>query len=446
MPNFRYLAINKENKKVAGQITADTEDLARKELHRLGFSVLTMGIQDPNKKQVSVGVKNFEFEGVDKTGKPVKGTIEGTSELPVYRRLIEEYGFRITYLADEDATPEEKTSMRKQGLYDLQNMYEQSKKDLAAQTRSWGDKFKDFFGKWAGNEDEEIRQAKADLHREQFLKQVDKAIAKARTFMNENTSRLSGQIRHDMQTAFDHVARIRNSNNEKNIKMATEEMLSILQRAKKALDMELKPGEDRIDYAKIKIDSDPEMQHSDETETEYILRMQNILRQKDTHDLFVGIFKDVWRLIAYPQKGITFKRISMKWQEYMRKYKAEMKSAEEKRSQEMAEKGAVQVRHRFAKFAWIWDEIHGFTGILLFFYVLYFVVAGVLATKNLGIDGEVFQRTLESDLLRQMLLFTFMLYFFGQIYNLYINEKRNRVRVGYWTGFAVLLVFFSVNL
>lgn len=446
MPNFRYIAINRDNKKVAGQITADTEDLARKELHRLGFSVLSMGAQEESQKKANTGVKNFEFEGTDKAGKTVKGTIEGTSELPVYRRLVEEYGFKVSYLADEYAAPEEKSQMRKQGLSDLQNLYLQSKKEDATQSRSLGKKIKDYFSGWLGKENEETKKMQDQKRRDEFIKQVDEATEKTKAFLNENAGRLVGQLQHDMQTALDHVVRIRNSNNEKNIRVATEDLLDLLQTAKKGLDMAIQAGETKIDYSRIEVNSNPEMQHTDETEAEYNIRLKNILRQKETTELLTGILKDFLMLITAPQRSVTWKRIGLKWDEYMTKHKQMREEEKARREQEEREKGAIQGRHPLAQFAWVWDEIHAFAGLLLFFYVLYFIIAGILSSKNLGIESDIFARTLESNLLRQMLLVTFIIYIFGTVYNLYINESRDRYRVSYWVGTVLLLVFFSVNI
>jgi len=446
MPNFRYIAINRDNKKVAGQITAETEEQARKELHRLSFSVLTMTLDSEKRKQTATGVKNFEFEGVDKTGKPVKGTIEGTSELPAYRRLVEEYQFRVAYLANEDATPEEKSNMRKQGLWDLQTMYLQSKKDLEVQSRTLGEKVRDYFSEWLGEgESEEYKSERKRKRREEFLKQVDDATRQTQEFMEKNAGKLVGQVQHDVQVALDHVIRIRNSNNEKNIQVATEDLLKLLQKTQEALDMEVKVGTGKIDYQRIEINTNPEMQHSDETVAEYFVRLKNILHQKNTRELLGGVFKDFAMLFIAPQRGVTWKRIGLKFEEYFAKHKAERR--EEIALQKAAREGsAVQARHHLQELVWIWHELHGFAGLLLFFYVFYFVIAGIIATKNLGIDPELFRRTLESDLLRQMLLVTFMLYFFGEIYNLYLFELKNKVRFSYVLVCTVLFVFFSVNL
>ena len=104
MTNFQYTAINQDDKKISGKIVANNEDLARQELHRLGFSVLNIQEAVESNTQADVDMQIFEFEGLDQSHKFIKGTIEGSSLLGAYRRLVEEYTFKVNYVCRQDAS------------------------------------------------------------------------------------------------------------------------------------------------------------------------------------------------------------------------------------------------------------------------------------------------------------------------------------------------------
>ncbi len=118
MPTFYYLAVsNADNRKLTGQIDADTEIDAKVELNKMGLAILSIGKEKfAEEKSSSNSFRSFEFEAIDLSKKPVDGTIEAYDREAAYDRLTTEFHFDVKYVCLVGASPTERKKAREDGV------------------------------------------------------------------------------------------------------------------------------------------------------------------------------------------------------------------------------------------------------------------------------------------------------------------------------------------
>lgn len=125
---FSYVALNKGNKKVEGNMPADDISSARKKLHEMGFSVLSIEEkkEEAGEKVVEKDYFSYEFKAVDQKGKEIVGTIDAVNALKAYTRLVDEFHFEVEYLFDLDANNLEQEQQKEGLVADLKSQYQMS--------------------------------------------------------------------------------------------------------------------------------------------------------------------------------------------------------------------------------------------------------------------------------------------------------------------------------
>ena len=123
MPAYHYIALNKQQKELAGVIEAPDESAARVKLKELELSVVSLSTVDGTQTPEGSSKKVFEFEALDKNTKKVVGTIVGEEPLAVYTRLFDEYELNVLALVEASATPEQKAKAHAEGVAALQKQY-----------------------------------------------------------------------------------------------------------------------------------------------------------------------------------------------------------------------------------------------------------------------------------------------------------------------------------
>lgn len=416
---------------MAGQINAGSEEQARKELHRIGFSVLT--VREAEKDlSLSEGMRVFEFEGFDKEGKLVKGTIEGSDRLPVYRRLREEYHFKVSYLCERGAKPEEKQRMRGEGLEELKGLYEKR-----IEKKKGGGIFggvKGFFNKikkW-GTDSEEEKKKKEEKKKEEFLKQIDEAINKAKNFLKEQGDKLKVEEQKNVRVKMDELVRVRNSKNEQHIKKIAEELLGLIKKYKEELKLKVEEDEDKIKVRSM--DLGDEEKRADEDMADYLTRLEGVYKGMGVDELGRELGKEVKRLITKGRKRETWKRLWLKNHYYWQKRREELEKKMRK-----GEDGEEAI------FEWVGKEVHAVMGILLFMYVLVFVFAGVLVSKEVEWGRGVTEVIFYSWLYRIMMWTVAVIYVGGWVRGRWGVWWRWWQKLGFWLVLAGVWLVVSVN-
>lgn len=103
MPNFEYIAINNEQKKLAGIITASDIEEAKVKIRDIDLSLLEI---KEYKEKISVD-NNYKFQAKNPEGKTVKGTIEAINKANAILKLVNEYNLNVQYLSDIKANQED---------------------------------------------------------------------------------------------------------------------------------------------------------------------------------------------------------------------------------------------------------------------------------------------------------------------------------------------------
>lgn len=107
---FSYTALGSDNQKLTGTLMAESLELARNELHKMGLSVIALNEVKENLtptkteardiKLENAGIVTYFFLTNDPEGKTVNGTIDAKDPYSAYKRLIAEYQFQVLDLYD----------------------------------------------------------------------------------------------------------------------------------------------------------------------------------------------------------------------------------------------------------------------------------------------------------------------------------------------------------
>jgi len=120
MKTFYYIAVSTSaNREMSGQIESETEKDARKELNKMGLSILTISLEKPPNWRKNASLELFEFEAMDNTAKSINGTVEAACEIEAYNRLVDEFKFEPKYICKVDATESEKEVAHQNGVENI---------------------------------------------------------------------------------------------------------------------------------------------------------------------------------------------------------------------------------------------------------------------------------------------------------------------------------------
>lgn len=216
MAQYKYIATNPEGKKLSGIISADNEEEARKELSvGLGFSVLQLQIIEGAHTEIDVEelkkFTKFTFEGVDKSGKKVVGTVPAKDRLAAYKRLIEEYKFTITLLIEADASEKDKIEARVAGVEDLKTQYTATTKKVEKKPS------------------EGVITEAFQEERDAVGKTVDEVLAKTKEFLAAYSGELPPDKLKEIRDELDHLLRIKSSANLDLVKDSASSILKKIQ-------------------------------------------------------------------------------------------------------------------------------------------------------------------------------------------------------------------------
>lgn len=100
MPNFEYIALNAEQKKLAGIITASDIEEAKKKIREIDLSLLEIKLYKDELKVEN----NYKFQAQNSEAKTVKGTIEAINKAAAIFKLINEYKLNVEFLSDINST------------------------------------------------------------------------------------------------------------------------------------------------------------------------------------------------------------------------------------------------------------------------------------------------------------------------------------------------------
>ncbi|MBI2453590.1 hypothetical protein HYV58_00235 [Candidatus Peregrinibacteria bacterium] len=237
MPSYHYIALNPEQKELAGMIEAEDEATARKYLNELGISIISINPADsaaPKKNSATAtGGTVYEFEARDKTGKKVVGTIASETPIKAFAKLAEEYQLDVLFLFPSSLSPEEKETSKKNGIAELENEY------------------KKLYTSSVKEKNAEDTGAAAQEQRRELMGKVEFTTTRMEDFLKRYGAELKGEEREVLQSYLNQLMRIKDSTNLDHIRTTVEKMLEHIQKQELFINEEQRLKES----AELKVDS-----------------------------------------------------------------------------------------------------------------------------------------------------------------------------------------------
>lgn len=421
MAQFQYTAVNSAGKKLSGLIGAASEDDARKQLNTFGISLLAIEkvgdtpvatvTQEPG---TTSELPKFEFEAYDKQGRKVLGTIPASSRYKAFKRLMDEYQFEVAYVVPSGATEEDRLKAKQEGLDALKAEY-----DAGAAKKS------------SEQVAEEKVSADFEVKRQELLQKVDFLLDKIKSLLGEFTNDLKPESRKIIQGYIDKLLRIKSSTNLDYIEQTCEELL------KKIQDQELFLTKEKMlsqrDHLRLEAQKMMVQLHARPAEvsiTENIEQLHN--KWSDSENPFLkGIVQFLEHFIPTPEEKALQQKIKTVAGEIWtyrkivwtapastkEEARQSMKSLQEEKARLEQELKALkrqrrQVNPEDVPEPLIAEELTGFLGWLLGFYLAAYFVSVYVASKALPggnpIPGDF--NLLSSGMLRSLLISIFTWY------------------------------------
>lgn len=400
MPKYKYTVINPDNKSLQGTIAAPDEAGARKELNELGFSILSIEeIQEETATEAQSKVPTFEFAATDKNAKRVVGTIQAENAYNAFVRLITEYSLAVEYIIDNSLPEAKKEKERAKGSSEFYAKYEDEIQKAKKVTTDEKD-LKEF-------EEKQI----------QLKNQIQYLLDKVTGILNEYEKIMKPESKVKIKEQVEKILRIRNSTNLEYIRKEAEELLTFLQKE----EILLQEKEHIMEKTKIIVESQGIMMQLKKSKSQTDVNITESLRKwYNTHirevenpkplnkflgsivAVIIGAYLENPEILELKRKisalniqikefvflyfqgpspeykKETVNSIKRLWQD-RKKYKKLLKEEIRKVKASMKAEGKKSVGDK------ILNELYGFTGWLLAFYLIYYFASIYAVSKNFGL-------------------------------------------------------------
>ncbi len=401
MPKFRYSVANKENKQLTGTISAPDERSAREELNQLGFSIVSIAVSNETDENSTPEktIPKFEFAAIDRNMKRIVGTIQSEDRFNAYKRLVKEYLFEVEYLFDTNSSEEEKTSLRRKGVYELQNRLDEE--DFQAKAKEQG---------------QEFDIAEFTQKQETLRVQVDFVLKKVKELLDGYETEMKPETKEKIRKYIDKILRLKSSTNLDYLRKSCEDLLTFIQKEEIFLHEEVRQrehaklsleaknmmsqlhhrqdsanvdlGEKALEWREKHIENNPQpsfiekiinffisffIGFSGETEEEKaILQNIRIINQQLKQYLFLYFQAQNQDYKLEAKDGL-----SRLWQE-RKKLKRQLSVVKQTQKKQSNNSTASTI------FDTLSDEAESFSGWLLAFYLVYYFISFYATTKDFG--------------------------------------------------------------
>lgn len=475
---FFYTALTTDNKKITGVLDAPDRDTAQGELHKMGVAILSVNEiseeeserikREQEEQKAKSGIKTFQFLAVDANAKEIEGTIDAVDDFSAYKRLREEYQFKVVNLFPEMATEAEKVRTRA-----LIPGFE----DQLSQQQAFGKKDEK---KSASQEAGELGEE--DLNKE-IIMEIDRVIVNTKKALETHASLYSTDLLLEVQTTLSELERIRTSNNIKHITEVSNDLYSLVSNPDKADAEAMKSEEYQSLMSEIHesalVKKDFEM-YKKAIEASGLKRlfgdMSKRLREitapkKDEKGEPTGAFakfkaslhgwlekraqKKMPKRAQINGAGKPKSKIGELFEKLGAYFKATSPILKQTRQRELmdavkrlfggkktetvvpgepekpgveaekkampAKKGVKAPRRKGRDFTGFFVEVDSFVGWLLCFYILYFFMVDFSLEKKIGLGREFVYKTLKTPLLLNVTLLLLLFHFMLRIRNLHFR-------------------------
>jgi hypothetical protein len=450
MATFHYIALSAEHKELSGVIEAPDDQLARKKLNDLGLSVVSLNKAEFTPKTEDIKDKiTFEFEGIDKNGKHVTGTIVAINPILAYGRLTDEYQLSVLALFKASLAPGDKEEARKLGVASVKQEYE---KTLGSAGKKQLKKEGDVIA---------LRQ----LERKELIVKVDATVLRIGKFLEEFGNELKNEEKEVIQSYVNQLIRIKDSTNLEHIKTTCERMLSHIQKQELFLHEEMRTRES----AQLKIESQQMLdrlkqtglkQEIDLSKTALSWKEKPFLKSiasmifyfthddnpeiLSIHNKIKELNHYIWLYIKMSILGKTKQLKLESWQNVRNLWEEKGRLKLQINAILAAEK---ELTLDVAPKSFVWEQIGSALGWILSFYLFSYVVAYPFTIKkfNLPISIPSSFYFYHSSLIKGVMLFLFISYCTITIRNYWLKRHQWAVFALYPAALFVFLLI-AINL
>jgi len=491
---FFYTALTTDNKKITGVLDTPDRDIAQAELHKMGVAILSVNeISDVDYEKFQTeqeemktkkGIKTFQFLAIDNFGKEIEGTIDALDDFTAYKRLREEYQFKIDNLFLVD-TPEE-DKLRAKAL--IAGFEDQLKQIQTLEHK----------GEKRSASTQEKAESEEDVDKE-IIAEIDRVIINTKKTIESHADIFSTDLLVEIQNTLGELERIRTSNNIKHITELSNDLYSLISNPDKAkTDAEADENYKALlseihDSALVKKDFELYKKAVEASGLRRIFvdmakRLKEATAPKqDSEGKPVGFVSKLKLSIHNALEGMTKKKpLKLAQIKKMEKPKSKIGDLMEKligyfkatspilkktRQREFINalkrlfgkksmagaatddeassnaqttgkgaprpkavaKQAPKERLKGRDFTGFFVEVDSFIGWLLCFYILYYYLVDFSLEKGIGLPREFIYKTLKTPLLLNITLFLLLLHFSVRLRNLHLRGN----------AFATLFLIFT---
>ncbi len=401
MPVFKYIVGNAQGKKLSGTVEAPDENTARSELNNLGFSILLLQLTDEAPK-IDQSLGKYIFEAIDKNSKLISGSIPAKNIEDALSKLSSEYNLTVSSIWPENSTEEQIKEAKKAGEERLKHSLSQPPINQATQST-----------------EEPKEKSLEDEKQEAIVKAKTESILNQVNILLKNfDSEFEPDQKNEIKKKIDKILRIKNSTNFSYILASAEELLEYLQKLEETL-KEKGHFEKRLELELSTKKMLGELHKSDKPESLSEDIMGKITRWESSHTntnsapakIINSFLAKIKKFFTTPPEIIAIKEqikvynqqiwefIKLYFKEPTPQYKEKVKNSiktiwqARKKAKENLGKLKQELKIKTEKpkieenlFMTFIEELNGFTGWLLAFYVTYYITGLYLSTKDFGLS------------------------------------------------------------
>ncbi len=482
---FFYTALTTDNKKITGVLDTPDREGATGELHKMGVAILSVNEiseeeyvkfqREEEENKAKKGIRTFQFLASDNFGKEIEGTIDALDDYAAYKRLREEYQFKIDNLYISSATEEEK-ARAKALIPGFEDQLTQQQKETNKDVRLSASK-------------EEKQENEGDFDKE-IIGEIDRVIVSTKKTLEQHSGFFSTELILEIQNSLGELERIRTSNNIKHITEVSNDLYALISSPDKVTpEMEKDEGYQALmsemhDSALVKKEFEFYKKAVDAAGLRRLFgdvtkRLKDMSVPKvDESGKPVGLVAKLKQRIHDTLERMTAKKANKRRQAFksdkpksrigvlienaMAYFKASSPILKKTRQRELMnsirglfrKKGGaeeslaentqgegkavdgvgkdakkpgggklIKAKRPGRDFTGLFVEIDSFVGWLLCFYILYYFMVDFSLEKGIGLPREFVYRTLKTPLLVNITLLLAMVHFTLRIRNLHLRGK-----------------------
>ncbi len=446
MAIFKYTVANQQGKNLIGTIEAPDENTARNELNQLNFSIVSL--EETNETpQIDDNLKHFLFEAIDKKSNPVSGSVPSKTIEEAKEKLKNEYNLKIINIwekSEEEISEKGKITKinLEKGVEDKKEFQKETQTLQETEKRKKEEEEEDE----EEDEEEEIKNFKEEKRKLELKTKIEETLQETNKLLKNFSSEFSPEENREIQNKINKLLRIKQSTNINYILETANELLKFIKEksktkkeekfSEKKVELQVKTIEliEKLNIKKIKktLSEDIfekiikfEKKHSEKFKSDsnffnYLKKLLNFIKIKLQPSEEIQTLKKQIKLYNHQLINLIKLYFKEPTKEYKQKVKEKLKITYKTRNKtkrilksvkktQKAQKKPPKIKESMLN-AFL-EELNGFSGWLLAFYLIYYFIGLFLNNKDFGLNNipEGFL-IYESQIFKYILIIIFLLH------------------------------------